>query len=71
MIWRVLPYTRGTPRCGPLAPNVGGAPAIRFSAGITLLALILSLGLGGCGKKNAPQPPPDVPITYPRPYPSE
>jgi hypothetical protein len=33
--------------------------------------LILSLALGGCGKKNAPQPPPDEPITYPRPYPSE
>jgi hypothetical protein len=71
MIWRVLPYTRGTPRRGPLAPNVGGAPATRFSVGITLLMLILSLALGGCGKKNAPQPPPDEPITYPRPYPSE
>jgi hypothetical protein len=70
MIWRVLPYTRGTPRCGPLAPNVDGAPAIPFSVGITLLMLILSLALGGCGKKNPPQPPPDVPNTYPRPYPS-
>ena len=71
MIWRALPYARGIPHCGPLAPNVGGARAIRLSAGITLLALILSLALGGCGKKNAPQQPPDVPITYPRPYPSE
>jgi hypothetical protein len=46
-------------------------PYTRFSAGIPLLALILSLALGGCGKKNAPQPPPDVPNTYPRAYPSE
>jgi hypothetical protein len=71
MIRRALPYTRGIPHGGSLAPDVGGSPAIRFAVGITLLALILSLALGGCGKKNAPQPPPDVPNTYPRPYPSE
>ena len=39
--------------------------------GVTLCAIILSLALQGCAKKNAPQPPPDVPNTYPRPYPSE
>ena len=38
---------------------------------ITLSVLILSLALVGCGKKGSPQPPPDVPNTYPRPYPSE
>jgi hypothetical protein len=40
-------------------------------SGLTLCAVIISLALSGCGKKNAPQPPPDVPNTYPRPYPSE
>ena len=35
------------------------------------LALILVLALGGCGKRNAPEPPPGAPDTYPRPYPSE
>ena len=36
-----------------------------------LVFLILSLALAGCGTKNPPQPPPGVPNTYPRPYPSE
>jgi predicted small lipoprotein YifL len=27
--------------------------------------------LVGCGKKGAPQPPPDEPNTYPRAYPHE
>ena len=30
-----------------------------------------ALAMAGCGKRNAPQPPPDVPNTYPRAYPSE
>jgi len=38
---------------------------------VIFLAFVLSLALAGCGKRNAPQPPPDVPNTYPRPYPSE
>jgi hypothetical protein len=38
---------------------------------IALSVLVLSLALAGCGKRNAPQPPPDVPNTYPRSYPSE
>jgi hypothetical protein len=38
-------------------------------AGIALCALALTMA--GCGKRNAPQPPADVPTTFPRPYPSE
>ena len=41
----------------------------RFCA-LALLLLCLSLGLAGCGKKNAPRPPPGEPVTYPRPYPN-
>ena len=36
-----------------------------------LTVLLIALALVGCGKKGAPQPPPDVPNTYPRTYPSE
>ena len=36
-----------------------------------LTVLLIALSLAGCGKKGAPQPPPDVPNTYPRTYPSE
>ena len=35
-----------------------------------LVVFLIGLALAGCGKKNAPQPPPGVPNTYPRPYPS-
>jgi predicted small lipoprotein YifL len=38
-------------------------------AGIALL-LVLAVALAACGKKGAPQPPPDVPNTFPRTYPS-
>jgi predicted small lipoprotein YifL len=37
----------------------------------TLTVLLIALALAGCGKKGAPQPPPDVPNTYPRADPSE
>jgi predicted small lipoprotein YifL len=33
--------------------------------------LLIAVALAGCGKKGDPQPPPDVPNTYPRTYPSE
>ena len=36
-----------------------------------LVLVLLALPLAQCGKKNAPGPPPDVPNTYPRTYPSE
>ena len=35
-----------------------------------LLLMVIVLALAGCGKKGAPQPPPDVPNTFPRAYPS-
>jgi len=42
--------------------------AIRRAA---LLALAAVLALFGCGIKGAPQPPPGVPNTYPKPYPRD
>ena len=36
-----------------------------------LVVLVIAVALAGCGKKGNPQPPPDVPNTYPRTYPSE
>jgi hypothetical protein len=50
----------------------GQAGRGRISVGaVIFVALVLSLALAGCGKRNAPQLPPDAPDTYPRPYPSE
>jgi predicted small lipoprotein YifL len=31
-----------------------------------LILAVVALALAGCGKKGAPQPPPDQPNTYPR-----
>jgi predicted small lipoprotein YifL len=39
--------------------------------GLLLVALVMALALSACGRKNSPVPPPGVPDTYPRPYPSE
>ncbi|HEX5452438.1 MAG TPA: lipoprotein [Stellaceae bacterium] len=36
-----------------------------------MLLLLVAAVLAGCGRKGAPQPPPNVPNTYPRAYPSE
>jgi len=41
------------------------------TTGLSIVAGVLSLALTGCGRRNAPEAPPDVPNTYPRPYPSE
>ena len=38
--------------------------------GRVLVLLVVVLALAGCGKKGAPQPPPDEPNTFPRTYPS-
>ncbi|MGE5270110.1 MAG: LPS translocon maturation chaperone LptM [Thiohalocapsa sp.] len=35
-----------------------------------LFLVVLAVALAGCGKKGAPQPPPDEPNTFPRTYPS-
>jgi hypothetical protein len=38
---------------------------------VAVAVLIIATVLSGCGKKNAPVPPPDQPNTFPRAYPSE
>jgi predicted small lipoprotein YifL len=35
-----------------------------------LILVLVAVVLAGCGKKGAPQPPPGVPNTFPRTYPS-
>ena len=42
-----------------------------LGASLALVAVVLALALSGCGRRNLPEPPPDVPNTFPRPYPSE
>jgi len=44
-------------------------PSQAVFGAIAVFALLLSLTLAGCGKKGPPTPPPDEPVTYPRPYP--
>jgi hypothetical protein len=66
-----------TPTLSPQAGRGRKVPSLRRSGervgvrGALICTIALSLALAGCGKKNAPQPPPDVPNTYPRSYPSE
>ena len=55
---------RPVPRIARIAR---GPPGVR----LILYALVLTLTLAGCGKRNAPEPPPDIRDTYPRTYPSE
>jgi hypothetical protein len=46
--------------------------ALRLAlCGAACVMLALAVALSGCGRKGAPQPPPDVPKTYPQPYPRE
>jgi len=48
----------------------GRTAPVRAAIGRMLILLVLGLALAGCGKKGAPQPPPDQPNTFPRTYPS-
>lgn len=57
---RKAPVQHSTTRTRPR-----GKVAIRF-----LAALLIAVALAGCGKKGAPQPPPDEPNTFPRSYPN-
>ena len=47
------------------------AKRVRVCGRVGVCAILLSLALAACGKRNAPEAPPDVPNTFPRPYPSE
>jgi predicted small lipoprotein YifL len=53
-------------------PAFGEGAGVRGgrSAALAFLVVLLPVMLAGCGKKNPPQPPPGVPNTYPRAYPS-
>jgi putative lipoprotein len=54
----------------PALPHRGGGSRREGRMMPLLVLLIVTLALAGCGKKGAPQPPPDEPNTYPRVYPS-
>jgi predicted small lipoprotein YifL len=66
-------------RCGAARLEARTAP-VRHSAGTgsaskivvirVLVLLLIAITLAGCGKKGAPQPPPDEPNTFPRSYPN-
>ena len=65
------PYGLGLPSPAMRERVLSAAKRVRVIGRLGLCALVLSLALTGCGKRNAPTAPPDAPDTYPRPYPSE
>jgi hypothetical protein len=56
------------PRSGRLEGRTSRSTGLFI--GQAAILLIVVLALAGCGRKGAPQPPPDEPNTYPRTYPS-
>ena len=49
-----------------------GARLLRAGGGFAfaaMLAVVLLVGLAGCGKRSDLDPPPGEPVTYPRQYP--
>ena len=60
------------PRGGGTGETQGtAAPCGRTRQIVAVLAaLLIAVALTGCGKKGAPQPPPDEPNTFPRSYPN-
>ena len=67
-----LPLPARGERGGVRGPRKAMSATRRFTD-IVIVALLFAyaLPLTGCGKKNAPEPPPGVPNTYPLPYPRE
>ena len=61
------PHPEERPRGVRLEGRVAPMPVV---IGRVLILFIVVLALAGCGKKGAPQPPPDEPNTFPRTYPS-
>ncbi len=62
-----LPHPEGRPAGARLEGRTAPVPAVMARV---LVLLVVALALAGCGKKGASQPPPGVPNTYPRTYPS-
>jgi hypothetical protein len=62
-----LRHPEERPRGARLEGRMVPVPAI---IGRALILLLIVFALAACGKKGAPQPPPDEPNTYPRTYPS-
>ena len=61
--WSPSPAERG--RNQPARANSRNRQLVAIAA-----ALLFAVALAGCGKKGAPQPPPDEPNTFPRSYPN-
>ena len=62
-----LRHPEERPTGARLEGRTGSAAAV---IGRVLILFLIAFTLAGCGKKGAPQPPPDEPNTYPRTYPS-